>query len=238
MFGGALSLFKLGRSLVGIFLGMMIFASHESNAMIEPKINQEWVLVSDEDGIQVFKKEIPGSSLISFKGQGLIDAPIAKVAQILVDSKRSQEWMESVKTTTVLSHNGDLEYVDYTHVGTPFVIKDREFVTRTKIEIDSKAQSLHFDIKSVEHPNAPKTDYVRGEVLGSSFSLQAMEDGTKTYVTGEILADPKGTVPTWIVNLFQKGWPRKTIEALRHQSKKGDISEHPFFKKALSEAVL
>ncbi len=43
----------------------------------------------------------------------------------------------------------------------------------------------------------------------------------------EIHADPKGSVPKWLVNLFQKGWPRNTIEGIRKQAAKADVKEHP-----------
>ena len=35
-----------------------------------------------------------------------------------------------------------------------------------------------------------------------------------THVTVEIRADPKGNVPKWLVNLFQRDWPQRIA---RHQ---------------------
>ena len=54
-----------------------------------------------------------------------------------------------------------------------------------------------------------------------------VEGGQKTLVVTEIHADPKGSLPTWVVNMFQKDWPVKTIRNLRAQVAKGDIKESP-----------
>jgi hypothetical protein len=51
----------------------------------------------------------------------------------------------------------------------------------------------------------------------------------------EVLADPKGSVAKWIVNLFQKSWPRKTIASLRRQVAKKDIVDQPRLKELLAQ---
>jgi hypothetical protein len=48
-----------------------------------------------------------------------------------------------------------------------------------------------------------------------------------------MLCDPKGSVAKWMVNLFQKSWPHKTITALRQQVKKPDIKDNAKLKEAL-----
>jgi len=50
---------------------------------------------------------------------------------------------------------------------------------------------------------------------------------------GVVIADPKGMIPKWMVNMFQKDWPLSTLRAIRLQVKKTDVFEHPSYKNAL-----
>jgi len=63
----------------------------------------------------------------------------------------------------------------------------------------------------------------------------AIDGGKKTRVLAEVLADPKGSVAKWIVNMFQKGWPHNTITSLRAQVKKPDIKDHARLKDVLTD---
>jgi hypothetical protein len=121
-------------------------------------------------------------------------------------------------------------------VATPIVMKDREFVTDTKLEVDPVKKTLTIQIRSVNDPAAPKTSYVRGELMNSSFVLESIDGGKKTRLIAEMHCDPKGNVADWIVNLFQKSWAYNTIRALRNQVNKPDIRVHEKLKKALEDS--
>src|SRR5258708_6325610 len=110
-----------------------------------------------------------------------------------------------------------LEYIEYNHIGTPFVMKDRDFVNRVTIEILPGDKKVNISYKSINDPAAPETRYVRGELINSRFIMTSIENGKKTMLMAEIHADPKGSVPKWIVNLFQKSWPRDTFKGIQDQ---------------------
>jgi hypothetical protein len=77
---------------------------------------------------------------------------------------------------------------------------------------------------------------VRGEITNSSYKLEVLGDGSKTRVTVQIMADPKGSVPKWIVNLIQKSWPRTTLQRLAAQSAKADVVEHAYYRQLFEQA--
>ena len=193
----------------------------------------DWEKVSDDDGIEVFKKEIPGNPMIAFKGQGVVAAPMLKVISILSDVPRGVEWIDSLKDTLLVKKNSETNWIAYTHIGTPMVMKDRDFVIQSNVEIQPD-KSIVMSLKSVDDPTAPTSDYVRGEVIDSSYILTAREGGKSTFVVTEIHADPKGSTAKWIVNMFQQNWPRNTLSSLRKQVMKTDIVENPYFKKELA----
>ena len=127
------------------------------------------------------------------------------------------------------------EHVHWTHVTTPIVLKDRDFVYAIKLELDPASKKVMLNYHSVYDSGAPKTNYIRGEFKYGTFTLTSIEGGKKTRVLAEVLADPKGSVAKWIVNLFQKSWPRKTIASLRRQVAKKDIVDQPRLKELLAQ---
>jgi len=191
----------------------------------------EWQQVGDRDGILVYKREIPGSPIIAFRGTGVVDAPIARIAAILFDPKRAPEWADDLEESRVVRWISEpIEFIEYNHVGTPIVIKDRDFVSRVIVNIDAAAGTMHVKYEAADAPEVPKSKYVRGDLTGSGFILKSIENGTKTFLDGEVQADPKGAIPKWLVNLFQQNWPYNTIQAIRRQARKPDIVEHPYFR--------
>ncbi|MET0594805.1 MAG: START domain-containing protein [Polyangiaceae bacterium] len=194
-----------------------------------------WERIGDSDGIGVYRREVPGSPLIAFKGEGYIDASIVRVASVLVDSNRATEWIDSLTESKIIRQISETETVHYDHIGTPFVLKDRDFVSNCKLEFDPAKKNITLKIHAVSDPLAPPTSYVRGELIHSSFALTSTDHGKRTFVVAEIHADPKGSVAHWIVNLFQKKWPHNTITRLRAQTAKSDIQEHPKLKTELAK---
>src|SRR5207237_1192006 len=86
--------------------------------------------------------------------------------------------------------------------------------------VNKKAKTLALRYRSENDPAAPNTGYVRGELINSRFVLTSLEGGTKTSLLAEIHADPKGSVPKWIVNMFQRSWPKDTFSGIKKQLEK------------------
>ncbi len=183
-----------------------------------------WVKTSADDGIVSWKREIKGSSIIALRGEGVINAPIVRVASVLLDYTRAPEWVDSLEEVHVVRMLGPLAFIEYDHVSTPPVIlKDRDFVCRGNIDIDVQEQSLTLRMVPATDPSVPvKSRYVRGELRGF-WKLVSIDHGKQTRVTAEMHGDPKGSVAKWIVNLFQKGWAHSTLQSLREQVAKHDI---------------
>jgi len=195
-----------------------------------------WTEIRHENNIAVYSKDVPNSSVVAFRGVGVVDAPILRVASILRDGKRTTEWMDSVVEASEIELVGPTEAVVYTKVKTPFPLSNRDFVTRVKASVDKVQKKYVIQMEATTHAKAPETSAVRGKILNSTFELISIENGTKTKVITEIHADPKGAVPKWVVNLFQKDWPHNTITNLRKQAAKRNIHDAADVKAQLAAA--
>lgn len=211
-----------------LFTVLFLFSSLVSYAAVDTQT--EWTKVTDtEDGIVVFEREIPGSPVLAFKGSGTVNAPLGKVASAIFDVSRAKEWVLNLEETRRVRWFSDNEFLQYDHVGTPIVMKDRDFVSRVKMSIEAALKRVTFEYHSTTDDQLPETGYVRGDLMTTVFVLSAVEGGAKTKIEGEIHADPKGSVAKWIVNFFQRQWPVDTLRSLRKQVAKTDIKIDPHF---------
>ena len=205
------------------------------SAITLASIPRGWEKVSDDNGISVARQEVLGSPIVAFRGEAVINAPIAKVANVLMDTSRKLEWVSDIKEARDIRQINQFERVEYNHTGTPWPTTDRDFVFRATAKFDRASKSVVFELKSIVDPAVPETKNVRGELKQSFYRLTSIENGTKTMLEVEIQADPKGAIPKWLVNLTQKKWPRKTIEGIRAQCAKPDVLEHPGIKACFAE---
>lgn len=189
-----------------------------------------WEELSNDEGILVHRKDVEGNDVVAFRGEAVFDASIAKVANVLLDTSRKKEWVDRLAEAENIREIGPYERIEYNHTATPIIIKDRDFVFHAKAEMSKKTRSLVFNLKSVEDPLKPEVDPVRANLIKGQYTLTPEGDGSKTRCVVEIHADPRGSVPKWIVNLFQKSWPRRTLDGIRNQVAKPDVTEHPGVK--------
>ncbi len=218
-----------GGAIVGIFCRFLPVLALTFGCFACAAVAGDWEKIKETDGVTVYSREVPGSPLLAFKGNGVVDAPIAKVASAIFDPTRAKEWVQNLEETRRVRWLKADEFLQYDHIGTPIVMKDRDFVSNVKMKVESSPKRVVFEYHSTTDSELPETKYVRGELTRSVFVLTSIDNDTKTNIEGEIHADPKGSVAKWIVNFFQKQWPVTTLNSLRKQVMKDDIKLDPHF---------
>lgn len=197
-------------------------------------LDDSWERLSDGDGIVVHKRKLPGSKFVEFRGTGTIDAPVSKILNVLLDTPRKLEWVDRAVEARDIRTLSPVERVEYNRTSAPWPVKDRDFLFQAKAFPNLRDKTVLITLKSIEDEAVPVDPCcVRGELARSSYFLKAIKGGTATELTVQIHADPRGAVPSWIVNMIQKSWPRKTMQALREQVAKPDVAENALFKSLL-----
>lgn len=191
-----------------------------------PAFANDWEEIDDDKGIKVFSKEPEsGSALMAFKGETVLDAPLQKVLWIIVDNSHRKEWVDRLEKSVVLEKVSTFEYYLYQHFGLPWYVTDRDYVYHCKAVRNAKGQ-VRVNMTSKPHKDSPETVGVRAKLVNSAWILTPQGKG-KTKVEVEILTDPKGMIPTWLVNLIQESWPMKTLLGVRGQIDKDYVKDHP-----------
>jgi len=204
--------------------------------------NYHWQKSCNTAGLTIYWSKVEGSQVIAFKGEGIVEAPIEKVASIIIDTTRATEWIDSLVASKVVRNISPDEFIEYDHVGIPFpfdtVMSDRDFVSHVYLSSDPLNRRITVSYMPTEDDQAPVLKkYTRGTMI-CVFKMVPMSMPDETYVEAEIHCDPKGAVPKWLVNFFQEGWPQTTFETLRKQAKKLDIQELPVVENLLQKTTV
>jgi len=197
----------------------------------------EWEALKEQQGIQTFRWRPAGHDLFAFKGIGVIDAPIAKIATLFEDWRRLTEWVPDLVDARLVRRVSAIERVQYMLFATPFVLADRDFVINSRAHFDSETHALRIEFHSVLDQAAPETKNVRGRIVAGEYLLEPLDGYAKTRLTMRVYLDPSGSVPRWIVNRTQRSFPRKTISALRERCAREDVQDHPLVRAVLDGKI-
>jgi START domain-containing protein len=197
--------------MVGLCITLFALLPHLSHA-------SEWQSIDNTtDGIQIFRKEVKDSGLVEFRGIGVVDAPLPLVATVIFDTDRRRKWVAGLVDSRIISWGDKDNFIEYDHVGMPLFIKDRDFVSICKMSFDLSKKEMIFHYQPSDDPSAPRTKYIRGELIDTTFILSSIDNDKKTRVDAQFLCDPKGWIPKWMVNFYLKAWPKKTFRNLRKE---------------------
>ncbi|MBM4055152.1 MAG: hypothetical protein FJ264_10885 [Planctomycetes bacterium] len=191
----------------------------------------EWKIFSEKDGVQVYKGIIKDYPVVAFKGTAVIDAPVVKVMTVLCDMERKTEWVHYLAESKIIKEYSPKKRIEYHRTVPPWPVAQREFIFLAEaVQLDDK-KTVIINLSSAGDSEVPRTKtIVRGELKHGRYVLKSVENDMKTHLTIEILADPKGLIPKWLVNSIQKKWPVNTINGIRRELKRPLFKIDPLVK--------
>ena len=186
-----------------------------------------WDLVGTTNQIEVARKKIPGKDLFAFRGETTTDIPVGQLISILSNESTSPQWVEMMLLSDVIKTVDSNTSILHQAYDIPWPMEDRDYVFKKTIQFDPASKKVMVTLNSVEDSSMPPQDgYVRAEGEKTFWSLEVLPSGQSKVVV-EVMTDPKGSMPDWLVNSVQEDWPHKTITALLNFAKSSNPKIHP-----------
>ncbi len=185
-----------------------------------------WEWVGNIDGVKTWRKEVKGKDTVAFKGEVFANVHIGKILKVFIDGKHRRHWVDRYDDHKTFKKQALLE--DYwISFDLPWPVSNRDYVLRSTGVANADDAVFICDIKSIKLDQAPEHDCcVRAEAYGTYYKFEAFRGKQRTKLTVEVHTDPKGILPTWLVNSIQKKWPSKTLNGLiKHARKVNQIAE-------------
>ena len=188
-----------------------------------------WESLDSTDGIAVSRANVPEMDILGVRGVGSVNLHISKLWSLFRDVSLQTQWIDRLKETKQISEPDEPSVRYYSEYYSPWPISNREFVFHRDIKIDENAKTIQVVVHSVDDKRAPDTGCcVRGWLSRAYWRFTAEPNG-RTKIEVEVITDPKGMIPSWIINMVQKSWPVKSINNLVARSAQDDIQRAPKF---------
>ena len=174
--------------------------------------------------IIVEKKNSPEDEVNTYRGTTTMPISIERIAYVLDDTESKKEWVSRLKEETRLEENpSSYRSIAYQHYNLSWPVSDRDYVIESKWTVmkDMKLPTAILSIKSTIRDDVPEIEgRVRGQLDRLVYKLEKLQSN-QTRVTVEIMVNPKGLLPNFMINLIQKEWPITTLRQLNAQALKG-----------------
>jgi hypothetical protein len=206
-------------------LYVLFFLALSFNAFCFEAPKFDWKVASQKKGVIIYKAEKDEKSgIIPIKFQTDLDYPPSRVLAILADSSRKIEWIPKLQSARTVKLINETKRVEHTIYNSPWPFDNREFLIQIDSYVDLKKREIISELHSINLPELPPhKDNVRGSTYYGKVVVQGREPG-KTFLEMTLLADFKGNIPTWIVNIVQGSWPKNMVKNIKKQLAKTDIN--------------
>eukprot|EP01115_Flamella_aegyptia_P014368 TRINITY_DN812_c0_g1_i1.p1 TRINITY_DN812_c0_g1~~TRINITY_DN812_c0_g1_i1.p1 ORF type:complete len:214 (+),score=65.86 TRINITY_DN812_c0_g1_i1:37-642(+) len=159
-----------------------------------------WEFVKEKDGVNIHLRQVEGSPIVMMRGQIDIDCAAPDCLVITEDLESRKDWDELFIEGKVIEEIDDTHQVLHFKFKAPSrLITNRDFLMARAVKTLDDGTILANHV-SCEHDDCPEQKgFVRGEIKASGYHFKPTGDNSckATYV---VQIDPKGWIPTWLVN--------------------------------------
>ena len=173
---------------------------------------QDWQLVKDEEGIQVYLAAVPGSSYKAYRGVATIKASIERLRSLQEDVQASCQWIFQCQEQKMLKSEGAQSWM-YSRFSTPWPVAPRDSVLHITTSVAADG-TLRRQIQALPDYLPVKDGLVRVSRVDGYWSLTPRVGGV-VEVVYEAHTEPGGSVPSWLANSFVVDAPFETLQAYR-----------------------
>lgn len=196
-----------------------------------------WIKDRVLNGYTLYTREKPQTSILPLKVEGIINASIDHIMENLRSVDGSETWTPDLIKKTTLKDIDPRTAITYSLTDMPWPVYDRRLILHNELKLDRERKLLFILSKSVPFPGAPApADTIEAYIGHANMGFRPVTKD-QTYVELTAFIDPKGSIPHWIINFYQKSWPIKFLRALEERSQTHRVNLRPGLKPMLSELL-
>lgn len=180
---------------------------------------QSWNFIKERDGIKIYTRKDPGSSLKSFKGVTDIHASVEKVFNLIGNVKNLDWWDKNLREINVLYFEKEKRSQYYLVYDSPWPVTDRDLCVDATITTDPVTGTRTIYSVPLLNMVPENHKYVRIKDYWQSWVLTPVGKDL-VHVVLEGYVDPAGSVPDWIYNMVITDTPLKIIRGIKQRLEK------------------
>ena len=151
-------------------------------------------------GFTVYTRDKAGSEVKEVKAVGQVDAPPAKVFEVVTDYEHQVGNMPYVQDQAVFSRT-DRDVTFWAVADFPLVSR-RDWVLKSRLQKNLPGGVYRAEWAPVEVPGVPPPEngVVRLKINSGSWTAEPIDGGRRSLATYQLLTDPGGSIPKFMAN--------------------------------------
>jgi len=186
---------------------------------LQAEAQKDWTLKLNKENIAVYTKTPANSDFKAIKVDCELNTTLTKLTAVVLDANAGTEWVYSTKSSILLKQVSPSELYYYSEVKLPWPFSNRDFIAHLIATQDPTTKVVTIN-GPVEHDYLPeKKEIVRVRKSSGKWVITPKgPNHIKLEYTLE--ADPGGSIPAWLVNMFVTKGPFETFKKLKDQLNK------------------
>lgn len=161
----------------------------------------EWKLRLDRDGIEIFTRTPSASTIKEYRVSARFEHPLKDVFEFLADLEKRPDWVINCTGIDIIDTTveGCIRY--HVSYDIPWPMADRDLVVEAALALDEEAGKAHILTRHTGLEYPLEEGVIRMPGYREEVILEE-EGPASTRFSSSGYADPGGTLPAWIVNMF------------------------------------
>ena len=173
-----------------------------------------WKLEKDKDGIQIYTRAVPGWEIREMRGVTRHAGSLGSLVAAIHDPAAAPELNEFVAKSTIEQRDSETRYRLYTLTKMPWPLTDRDALMQREIVQDAKTRVVTVTDTATDQLMPERKGLVRIIKSRQQWTLTPNADGS-VGVELRILSDPRGPIPSSLLNTLSVSTPFKTLSQLK-----------------------
>ncbi len=197
-----------------IIILIMMLATAVLGRAGEAGAEPEWILVTDRDGVKVYRQDEQDTRLKTFRGVARMQMDDFKAIGVLMDDYDAvADFMHMVSEIRDVKRYAHDKRDVYVTTQLPWPVSDRDAPLRVTFYQEPDSYDLVMPMNL--NPGMPEQKgYVRMPQMEGYYRFSPVAPG-EVEVTIEVVLDPGGAVPAWIANIILRDIPYFSLKRLR-----------------------
>ncbi|MBS1646219.1 MAG: START domain-containing protein [Bacteroidetes bacterium] len=170
----------------------------------------DWELKKCESGISVYTRYVSNSSFKELKSIAIVKTSLSGIIALLNDFESYPQWVYKCGEASELKKTNDTTCWHYQTVIAPWPVSNRDFIVKVVQSQNQKTKTITLDSDGTPKEMPIKKNHVRIMYFKATWVLVPLKDGY-VQVNYQLLVDPGGAAPAWIVNLAVVDGPFETM---------------------------
>ena len=176
----------------------------------------DWQLKKDTDGIAIYTRSVENSNIKEFKASTTLNSSAETIFNIILDVENYPKWIEDISYAEKI-YQRDSQIGMYYQMNMPWPIQDRDITLISKFK-KLADNSTHFQLSYNADLKVEDKDFIRITEINGEWLITPI-DKDSCEVIYRFLADPEGSLPAWVINIFIVDGPFKTLQNLEQYAK-------------------